>query len=505
MEHSIGGLIATASKKFGNKKALVVGEKSWSFREIDDASSILAGNLERLGVRPGDAVSLYSPNCFEWVVSYYAILKLGGIVNPLNLMLTPSEAAYAIDDCGAVAILGELSRLLALKAEAGFGGKILVSFGEEAEGIESLVDLLVGEVSQCYPLACISEDDVSTIAYTSGTTGKPKGAVLSHRAILMNTAMTATMHLRTSSDTVVSALPCSHVYGNIVMNAAMAYGMTLVLHEVFKEAEILESIVRHKATIFEGVPTMYMYLLNFPELAKYDVSSLTRCTVGGQTMPVAKMENVEKALGVPLLELWGMTELGGLGTTHSFYGPKRLGSIGLPLPSVEVRIGKSGDSAKTLPNGEVGELLVKGPITMRGYLNRADATAEALDSDGWLHTGDLAYQDSDGYVFVVDRLKDMIITGGYNVYPAELERVLSEHPGVALAAVAGVPDELKGELATAFIVRAQGSNASESEIIDFCRTRLAAYKVPRKVHFVDDLPKTSSGKIMRRMLREVAH
>jgi long-chain acyl-CoA synthetase len=267
---------------------------------------------------------------------------------------------------------------------------------------------------------------------------------------------------------------------------------------------ILESIQENRATMFEGVPTMYLYMLNAPQLRSFDLSSLTRCTVGGQTMPEIKMRQVEEAFGCPLIELWGMTELGGLGTTHSVYGPSRPGSIGVALPHLEARIAAPDEPGRVLPFGEVGELQMRGPMTMRGYLGRPEATAHALDADGWLHTGDLARMDADGYLYVVDRLKDMIITAGFNIYPAELERVIAEHPDVAMAAVGSIPDEHKGELAKAYIVLRQGALPDAAALERHCRERLAAYKVPRAFQFVDDLPKTSSGKILRRKLREIA-
>jgi long-chain acyl-CoA synthetase len=361
-------------------------------------------------------------------------------------------------------------------------------------------ELLRGAVGD-FPVSGITLDQPCTVGYTSGTTGHPKGAVLTQRAILMNTAMTATMHVRTSADTVVSALPCSHVYGNIVMNAAIAYGMTLVLHRVFDADRVLKSIVANRATMLEGVPTMYMYLLNHPKLGEYELSTLTRCTVGGQTMPEAKMRAVEEAFGCPLIELWGMTELGGLGTTHSAYGPKRHGSIGVALPHLQARIVATDGSHRVLPPGEVGELQIRGPVTMKEYLGRPEATAQTLEPDGWLHTGDLVRQDEEGYFYVVDRLKDMIITGGFNIYPAELERVVAEHPDVAMVAVGSVPDPTKGELAKAYVVARQGVQIDVDSLERHCRARLAAYKVPRAYQVVTDLPKTSTGKILRRMLR----
>jgi long-chain acyl-CoA synthetase len=253
--------------------------------------------------------------------------------------------------------------------------------------------------------------------------------------------------------------------------------------------------------MFEGVPTMYMYLLNSAHLATYNLSSLTRCTVGGQTMPVAKMEEVEARFGCPLIEVWGMTEIAGVGTTHPLYGPRRHGSIGRAVPYVDCRIADLADAGKTLVSEEIGELMIRGPILMQGYYGNEAASRAALEPDGWLHTGDVARMDAEGYIYIVDRKKDLIITGGYNIYPAELERVIAAHPAVAMVAVGSQPDALKGELAKAYVVLKRDAPADANAILAHCRAHLAAYKVPRSVQFVSDLPKTSTGKIMRRELK----
>ncbi len=499
---AVGELLARAAQRFGDKTALVFEGERFSFRELDDQASRLAAGLHAQGIRPGETVALYSPNCREWLVGYYAVMRLGAVVNPLNLMLTSQEAAYAMNDCGAVAVMGTDDRIAGLSpvlAETQL--RVLVAIGgQPPPGAIDFRILLEHEIDVGIAPA-IALDDKCTVGYTSGTTGHPKGAVLTHRSILTNTAMTATMHMRTDADTVVSALPCSHVYGNIVMNAAIGYGMTLVLHKSFDAERVLRSIQENRATMLEGVPTMYMYLLNSPALPDFDVSSLSRCTVGGQTMPEAKMRQVEAAFGCPLIELWGMTELGGLGTTHSVYGPSRHGSIGVALPGMEARIVATDGSRRVLQPGEVGELQMRGPVVMKEYLNRPEATAETLGEDGWLRTGDLARSDDQGYLYVVDRLKDMVITGGFKIYPAELERVIAEHPDVALVAVGSVPDEEKGELAKAYVVARQGSSLDLASLERHCRQHLAAYKVPRLYQLVEDLPKTSTGKVLRRMLR----
>jgi long-chain acyl-CoA synthetase len=328
--------------------------------------------------------------------------------------------------------------------------------------------------------------------------------MITHRALLLNGALTAQMHARTARDTVVTALPLPHVYGAAILNAAVLTGMKLVVHAQFEAARVLEDLVFHRATMFEGVPTMYYYLLAHPELEHYDLSSLTRCTVGGQTMPVSKMQEVERRFGCPLIELWGMTELGGLGTTHASYATPRLGSIGVALPHMEVRVGGLQTDQPQPRYGEVGELMIRGPLVMQGYFGNELATSEAIDADGWLRTGDLGIQDDEGYVFIVDRKKDMILTAGYNVYPAEIERVVALHPAVGMVAVAGIPDEVKGEVACAFIVLRAGLEATPEELLAHCREHLAAYKVPRLIQFVSDLPKTSTGKVLRRALSSLA-
>jgi len=246
---------------------------------------------------------------------------------------------------------------------------------------------------------------------------------------------------------------------------------------------------------------MYMTMLAHPSLGRFDLSSLTRATVGGQTIAESVMRAWEERSGAPLIELWGMTELAGLGTTHALYAPNVHGTIGVALPGIDVRVAAFEDVTRTMAPGEPGELMVRGPLVMQGYYGNEKATQETIEPDGWLHTGDVATADEAGYFRIVDRRKDMIITAGYNVYPAEIERVLAAHPAVALSAVGAITDEVKGELARAYVVLRPGTSATEGELVEFCRPRLAAYKLPRSVRFVADLPKTSTGKIMRRELR----
>ena len=506
MFESLADILPRGAQKYRDKTALVCGTRKFSFEELCDLSEQMANALRGLGVSAGDRVTLYSQNCWEWIVGYYAIARLGGVANPINVMLTAEEVLFVVKDCGAKVILASRDKgeaLLDLKRDSPL--EQIVLFGKDVPtGAVSFDELVRQSQSECGSVD-VRGDQLSTIGYTSGTTGHPKGAMLTHRNVMLNSSLTANMHVRTATDTVVTALPCAHVYGNVVMNGAFLCGMTLVLLERFSEPDALDAIQSHRASMFEGVPTMYLYLLNHPKLEKYDLSTLTRCTVGGQTMPVSKMEEVEARFGCPLLELWGMTEIAGLGTTHPFYGVNRHGSIGTGLPYVETRIAGAEDANLTLGPNEVGELMVRGPIVMQGYYGNEPATREAIEPDGWLHTGDLASKDCDGYIHVVDRKKDMILTAGYNVYPAELERVIAGHAGVALVAVGSQPDELKGEIAKAYVVARSGIEVTEESILNFCRERLAAYKVPRQVQFVADLPKTSTGKVMRRQLKTLDH
>ena len=499
MLNCLGEVLPSAAHRFGDKVALAIGDRTFTFRRLDQLSGTLAASLAKLGIRQGDRVTLYAPNSWEWLVSYYGALKTGAVINPINVMLTPAEVAFVTKDCGAKALIGSPEKIKPA-LDSGISGLATVVFGREAIAGTTAFEELIAQPEE-FEVVPVKPDALSTIGYTSGTTGHPKGAMQSHRAVLLNSAMTAQLHLKSALDTVVTALPCPHVYANVVFNGAMLYGLKLVLHSRFEALEILTSIEAHKATMFEGVPTMYMYMLAHPELSRFDLSSLTRCTVGGQTMPVTKMQDVEKRFGCPLIELWGMTELAGLGTTFPSNGPHKLGSIGLALPHVEARIAAVDDASMSMPRGEVGELMIRGPIVMQGYYGNDKATRETIEADGWLLTGDLASMDEDGAIFIVDRKKDMINTSGHKVFPAEIERVVAQHPSVAMVAVGRQPDELKGEIAKAYIVLKPGATQNAEAILALCRDQLAAYKVPRAVQFVADLPKTSTGKIMRRELK----
>jgi long-chain acyl-CoA synthetase len=437
-------------------------------------------------------------------VAYHAAFRVGAVLNPINVMLTPEEVAFVLNDCGSAVTItsGDKAEIIASLTRDVPSLRRVISFDAAGEGVGSFGDLLntVGSPPQ---VPRPRPSDLSTIGYTSGTTGHPKGAMQSHRAVFLNTAAVFAMQTRTDSDVMLNALPLPHVYGNVVMNGTFMAGATLVMLERFDPASVLAGIEKHRVTVFDGVPTMYMMMLADPAMPRTDLSSLRICCVGGQTMPVAKMQEWESRSQTPLLELWGMTELGGGGTSNSTYAPNVHGSIGVALPGIEARVAALDDARVTVPDGEPGELMIRGPFVMLGYYNNDVATRDAIEPDGWLHSGDIATRDEEGHFFIVDRKKDLVITGGFNVYPAEIERVVASHPAVAMVAVGPVPDEVRGELARAYVVLRPGARADEAEIIEHCKPHLAPYKLPRSVRFVADLPKTSTGKVMRRELRKL--
>ncbi len=499
---TLGSLPAWFAKRYGEKTALVCKDRSFSFVDIDRLSRKIGNGLRSLGVRKGDRVSIYSQNSWEWIISYYGILRIGAVVNPVNVMLTPEEVLYVVNDCEASALITSPDKAEPvsdiMKDADTLKHLIVYGNGDGHPGIA--YNTLLDEASDVLSDETVDSLDLSTIGYTSGTTGHPKGAMLTHRGVLLNSKLTAMFHMKTHEDTVVSCLPTAHVYGNVVMNGTFFSGGTFVLIERFNEEAVFDSITKHRATMFEGVPAMYIMLLNHPGLKACDFSTMTRCSVGGQTISVNVHDRVEENFGCPLIELWGMTEISGLGTTHPVYGENRKGSIGIPLPYCSAKIVDIEDPEIELDPDQPGELMFKGPIVMQGYYGNEQATLQTIERNGWLHTGDIARMDTDGYIYVVDRLKDMILTGGYNIYPAEIERVIQTHPAVQMVAVGGIKDEVKGELAKAYIVLTQTANVTEEEIIAHCRKHLAPYKVPRRIQFVGSLPMTSTGKIMRREL-----
>ena len=462
-----------------------------------------AGCLVAASVGPGDRVALYGPNCWEWLVAYYGIAKTGAVLIPVNVMLTPDEVRYVAEDSGTRAVVASADKgepLLDLRGDGNLRDVVLWG-GDVPSGATALADWLSLGSSEFAPIRR-GGGDLAAICYTSGTTGRPKGAMQSHRAVVGAAVGTAVMAARGPGDRVINSLPLPHVYGSCVFNAAVMAGSTLIMIPRFDAEIVLRAIGEHRATLMDGVPTAYHYLLSHPDFESYDLSSLTRCWVGGQTLPAAKAIEFTERTGCPIHEVWGMTELAGAASANPVIGPNKPGTIGIPYPGNAMRVVDITDPTREMPIGERGELMFRGPLVMLGYYGNETGTAATIEPDGWLHTGDVATMD-DGYFTIVDRIKDMILTAGFNVYPAEIERVLCAHPAVALAAVGGIADHMKGELAKAYVVLKPEADVTREELIVHCREHLAAYKVPRAIQFTRQLPMTSSGKPMRRLLMDI--
>jgi long-chain acyl-CoA synthetase len=373
-----------AARTFSDRTAITMlrnGECA-SFAEIDQRAGRYAGGLARMGIGPGDRVGLHLPNGIDWAVAYHAIARLGAVVVPLNVLLSPVEVAFIVEDSGAKAVILPADRNQAIKAALAVTATAplrIIHDGDPDAGASSA--LSVADAAWLKPIT-VQQDDLFTIGYTSGTTGRPKGAMQSHRAVFGSLAMTATIHVRRPEDTVLTALPFPHVYGNIVLNTAFLVGLQVKVMSRFDAAEALMAIEREGITLLEGVPTMYYQMLAHPQIGAADFSSLSRCTVGGQTMPIANLEEVARRFNCPVLELWGMTELAGPAISHSPYWPARHGTIGLPFPGTQARITDLENPSREAPDGVAGELCVRGPLVTMGYWNNPQATAASIDSNG---------------------------------------------------------------------------------------------------------------------------
>lgn len=481
-------LVRTAARQ-PERPALRLGTHITTYGELDERTARAAAFLRAEGVRPGDRVALMLPNVPEFVVLYYGALRAGAIVVPMNPLLKARETEYHLSDSGAVL-------LFEWHAAPGEGAQGAAAADVRHVAVESasFAALLSGHVPES-DVAATADEDVAVLLYTSGTTGRPKGASLTHAGLRHNTEV-STVHVQrmTSEDVIVGCLPLFHIFGQIcTMSVALHSGASLTLIPRFDAQAVLEAIARDGATVFEGVPTMYAALLQHP--AQADVSTLRMCVSGGASLPVEVLHGFERRFGCMVLEGFGMSETSPVVSFNHPDRPRKPGSVGTPIQDVEVRL--LDEKGQDVAPGEVGELAVRGPNVMKGYWNRPEETAAVLP-DGWLRSGDLARRDEDGYLYIVDRKKDMIIRGGYNVYPREIEEVLHEHPAVALAAVLGVPHERLGEEVGAAVVLRKDARATPEDLRQFVKERVAAYKYPRTVWVVDALPTGPSGKILKR-------
>ncbi len=536
-DDTLDALLANTARRFPDRPAIIFFDKQLSYRELDEAVSRFAAALQHLGLEKGDRVAVHMPNCPQFVIAYYGTLRAGGVVVPTNPTYTPRELHHQLNDSGArvvVTLTMTLDRVQAVRDETPVEHVIVTNikdyfpplikllftlFKEKKEGhaadIRGLpntswfLELLRRHSPESRRPAGTTKDDLAVLGYTGGTTGVPKGAMLLHRNLVANALQVRawTPGLREGEESVLGALPLFHSYGmTTVMNFAVAVGGAMILLPNPRELDrILKLIDKYQPTFFPGVPTLYTAINNHPDVQKYNLRSVKYCLSGAASLPVEVQKKFEELTGAKVVEGYGLTETSPVTHANPLNGRRKPGSIGIPMPDTLAKIVHI-ETGEELPVGEVGEIVISGPQVMAGYHNRPKETQATLrtDADGrvWLHTGDVARMDEDGYFYIVDRKKDLIIASGYNVYPREVEEVLYEHPKVLEAAVVGVPDPYRGETVKAFVVLREGEMATEEEIIQFCRDRLAPYKVPKLVEFRDSLPKTTVGKILRRQLAE---
>ncbi|MAJ60649.1 MAG: long-chain-fatty-acid--CoA ligase [bacterium TMED88] len=489
--------ILQASRSDHPDQIVIRDDTEMTYGELARQAAGVGAALRAQGIGPGDPVALLVPNVREFTIAYFGILYAGAAVVPINVLAAAPEVAYFLRDSGARLLIAHPFFETAARDGAAEQGVPVVLAGGEGEG--TLAELAAHE-----PLAhphSTSAEDTAVVLYTSGTTGQPKGAELTHANLLLNCASVVPrlVDMGGSGLRALATLPLFHSFGQTcIQNACIATGGSFTLLPRFEPEAAFQLIERDEITLFAGVPTMYFALLNFEGEKEYKFDSVRLCMTGGAPMPVEVMTAFEKKFGVGILEGFGLSETSPVASFNVLHRPRKAGSIGYPVWGVEMAIFDEKNSP--LPDEERGEICIRGHNVMKGYLNRPEATAEAIQ-DGWFHSGDIGYRDSDGCYWIVDRKKDMILRGGFNVYPREVEEVLYEHPAVVEAAVIGVPHESHGEEVKAVVALAPGATAESDEVIEFCKARLSAYKYPRIVEFLAELPKGSTGKILKRSLR----
>jgi long-chain acyl-CoA synthetase len=463
-----------------------------SYGMLANGAARVAGWLGELGVQPGDRVGVSLPNIPHMPIIYYGILWAGGVVVPMNPLYKGREFGYVLNDAEAKVFFAWDG----VDEEASEGANIAGAKYISVNPAEFLPELMTHEPG---PFVDRDPEDTAVVLYTSGTTGSPKGAELTHLNMKRNVEICVDLTGTTKDDVIFGGLPLFHSFGQQVgMNNAVAVGALMTLIPRFDATKALEVIQRDTVTIMLGVPTMYVALLQHPEKEKYDSSSLRLCGSGGASLPVEVLHGFEKAFGAPILEGYGLSETSPVASFNHADRERKAGSIGQPVEGVEFKL--IDDDWNEVPEGTIGEIAIKGHNVMKGYLGKPEATAWAIH-DGWFRSGDLARRDEDGYYYIVDRSKDMIIRGGYNVYPREIEEVLYEHPAIASAAVIGIPHTELGEEVAAAVTLKPGASASEEEIRDFAKERVAAYKYPRVVWVTSELPMGPTGKILKREIK----
>jgi long-chain acyl-CoA synthetase len=492
MSENLATILIETAKRNGDKTAFKLDDVELNYSMLDEGSARIAGLLKSKGLEPGDRVGLMMPNVPYFPVIYFGILRAGAVVVPMNVLLKKREVGFYLEDPGAKFLFawGDFAEPAEAGAEQAGAEVILVKPGE--------FEKLLADQEPDRDMADTDAQDTAVILYTSGTTGKPKGAELTHSNLSKNSkGVSEKLGEMSGEDVLLGALPLFHSFGQTcTMNSAVSVGATVTMLPRFDPDKALEIIERDKVTLFQGVPTMYNAMLHSKSCDSADCSSLRICMSGGAAMPAELMRAFEEKFDCMILEGYGLSETSPVASFNHPDKERKPGSIGTPIEGVEMQVWD--DDGKEVPQGEVGEIVIRGHNIMKGYWNREDANKEAITEDGWFRTGDMAKMDEDGYFFIVDRKKDLIIRGGYNVYPREIEEVLYEHPAIQEAAVIGVPHDELGEEVGAAVVLKEGESLEADELKSYVKEQVAAYKYPRKVWFVDELPKGPTGKILKR-------
>ena len=505
MSLNLAVILKESAAERPEKPALIMGPTVLSYTQLDALSGQVASSLRRSGVQVGDKVGLMLPNVPQFVIAYFGILKAGAVVVPMNVLLKAPELAFLLGDSEARALVTwqDVARE-AITGAADLGEidtYVVSATGSEpiAEGSREFRELLQGDPG--FEMESTSAEDTAVILYTSGTTGRPKGAELTHFNLFMNCHILGQLFGAQPEDVQIAVLPLFHSYGqSVVMNTTIHYGGTITMVPRFDPVAAMEAIHRDRVTLFQGVPTMYLALLHHPELANYDLSSMRMGGAGGASMPGEVMTAFENTFGITILEGYGLSETSPTVSFNRSAEQRRFLSIGKPLWGIEMRI--VDEQHQQLPPGSdnVGEIVIRGHAVMKGYYKNPQATAEVMKG-GWFHSGDMGYVDEDGYFFIVDRKKEMIIRGGYNVYPREIEEILYGHPAVGEAAVIGIPHDQYGEEVGAAVALKPGARATPEELREYVKERVAAYKYPRHIWFVEELPIGATGKTLKRQIK----
>ena len=495
------------------RTAIYYYDQKISYKELQDLTRQVSGALKASEVKKGDRIGIMLPNCPQYVASFFGVLRRGAIVIQINPMYTKRELDSILNDSGAEVLIvsGDLyPRVEKMSFYSRLKKVVIVESGSSVEKNHANAVSWESFLNEAAPVPdepVDPEQDVAVFQYTGGTTGRSKGAMLTHQNLVVNVQQIhehASGNPLTEQDKILTVIPLFHVYGmTCAMSLGIFLGSSVILLPRFEPLEVLQTIQKHRPSYFPGVPTMYVALNAYPKAEQYGIDAIRIINSGSASLPVELIQSFEKKTGATMYEGYGLSEASP--TTHSTprTGQRKPGSVGVPLPGTEAKIVDLETGTRTLPIRETGELVIRGPQVMKGYWNMPEETRQTI-KNGWLYTGDIARMDEDGYFYIVDRKKDLIIAGGYNIYPREIEEVLYTHPAVLEAAVVGVPHPYRGETVKAYLVLKPGEKVTAQEIESFCRKNLAAFKVPKQFEFRSFLPKNAVGKILRRVLRDEA-